>query len=450
MKPGSKHLILPVETAARELDAKLLIALHAVQRGIHVTLGNKALLNLAIHTLEPGIYVSHNFNAGRNRIIGIARQLGHRVVAWDEEGIVWLNPESYRARRVSADAVKNLDELYVWGHEQQAALAPALHGMAAKIKLTGNPRADLLRPELRNLYQPRADALKQEHGDFILINSNFGWINHALAHGSGKNGAIDLSAIAIKSNFPLGYLQHRFAIYQEFVRFLPEIARRFAQRKIIIRPHPSENPAGWQEAAHGLSNVMVHYDGELVPWLMSASHIIHNGCTTAIETALLDRIAISFRPVHHAEYEIPQPHRVSLEAKDTASLMEMLATSGFTDNPPADRRAALENMIVSATGPLSSHRIAEAVNELFEKSGSLPPLWRRLQGHATARARRLEKYFSQFNSSAASNPAYYSHKFPPFTTQQITQRMKILADQLNLRVPVIQEVSDRIFQIRAA
>jgi surface carbohydrate biosynthesis protein len=118
------HLILPVETAARELDAKLLVALFAADRGMKVTLGNKALLNLRIGSLQPGVYLSHNFNAGRDRIISIAKQLGHQVVAWDEEGLVWINEESYRRRRADENALRNLEEIFLWGDEQAEALRP--------------------------------------------------------------------------------------------------------------------------------------------------------------------------------------------------------------------------------------------------------------------------------------------------------------------------------------
>jgi surface carbohydrate biosynthesis protein len=447
MNQVTKHLILPVETTARELDAKLLISLQAVRREMTVTLGNKALLNLGINKLIPGIYLSHNFNAGRDRIIGIARQLGHRVVAWDEEGLVWINEEIYRRRRASQSAIANLEALFVWGQEQADALKPVTQGMPVKVILAGNPRADLLRPEMRPLYAARAEALKLEFGDFILINSNFGWINHALAHGNASDGVKNLEVVAAKSGFPLEYLEHRYAIYREFVSVLPVISRRFPNRKIIIRPHPSESDAGWRAASAGLSNVIVRYDSELVPWLMAASHIVHNGCTTAVETAMLDRIAISFRPQIREKHEIPQPHRVSVEARDTAKLIELLATRGLTDNPPADRKAILEHMIISTSGPYSSERIATAVDELFERAFVVPPLLQRSAGYAKAFLRQAEKYLKHFNASAPSNPAYYSHKFPPITAAEITSRLQLLAALINVETPLVHEISDRIFRI---
>jgi surface carbohydrate biosynthesis protein len=197
-----QHLVLPVETAARELDAKLLLALFASHSGMVVTIGNKALINLRIGSLEPGIYLSHNFNTGRDRIISLARDLGHRIVAWDEEGLVWINEEIYRRRRVNPSALAKLDMLLLWGEEQHRAMLPTLRSINAVVRLIGNPRSDLLRSELRPIHKQRAQDLQNEFGDFILVNSNFGWINHALARDRSRN---DLSGIAMPTSAACTY-----------------------------------------------------------------------------------------------------------------------------------------------------------------------------------------------------------------------------------------------------
>lgn len=442
-----RRLILPVETAARELDAKLLLALRAVDRGVEVTIGNKALLNLDIHKLEPGVYLSHNFNAGRDRIIAIARRLGHKVVAWDEEGVVWLNPASYRDRRVSAEAVAALDTIFAWGDEQAEALGPALEGLGTRLAITGNPRADLLRPELRTLYGPRAAELRAEFGDFILINSNFGWINHAIAgHGAGHEDEIE--ALAKRSKFPAGYLRHRFALYGAFTKALPEIARRFPGRRVVVRPHPSESDRGWKAAAEGLDNVTVRYDDELVPWLLAAGHIVHNGCTTAVETAMLGRVAVSFRPFIADGFEIPQPTAVSLDAFTVEDLLDKLATPGLADSLPEALRARLAHMVVSTTGPSASERVVEALEALYPDRPTPRASLMRVSGRAQALWRRSRKLRQKDDPSSPANPAYYGHKFPPMGAEKIAARLKPFSDLLGIATPAIDEVSDRIFRLR--
>ncbi len=48
----------------------------------------------------------------------------------------------------------------------------------SKLVLTGNPRFDLLRPELRDYYAPEAARLKKRYGPYLLVNTNFADSNH--------------------------------------------------------------------------------------------------------------------------------------------------------------------------------------------------------------------------------------------------------------------------------
>ena len=319
MKPT---LYIPVETAARELDGKLLLSLFAVEKGFPVVLGNRALMSNALHGFEPGVFLSHNFDKGRRRILRIARDLGFTTVGWDEEGLVWVSPEIYRSRRVDAGAVETLGAIYAWGEEHAAALAPVTEPARVRVVKAGNPRADLLRPELRGLYEGPVGALRSELGRFILINSNFGWLNYALGSGSSDAGGDGLQELARRSGHPEEFLRFRLDVFEAFVKALPRLARTFADRTIVVRPHPSEDPAVWESAAAGLKNVVVRYDHELIPWLLAADVIVHNGCTTAVEAAALGRAPIAFCPVHGGPHEIPQPRAVSLVAEDEETLLD--------------------------------------------------------------------------------------------------------------------------------
>jgi surface carbohydrate biosynthesis protein len=447
---GLPHLIIPVETAARELDAKLLLSLFASHTGMNVTLGNKALLNLRIADLEPGIYLSHNFNSGRDRIISLAKKLGHTLVAWDEEGLVWINEDIYRKRRINLRALENLDLLILWGLQQEKAVAPVLGVSGPPTLRAGNPRADLLRPELRSLYTQRASELKAELGNFILVNSNFGWINHALARDRSGPVLGHLEAVSEKSGFPLAYLKHRFDIYLAFVETLPAIAARFPHRKIVVRPHPSESRDGWVKATGNLPNVLVRYDNELVPWLLAAGHIVQNGCTTAVEAALLGRAAISYRPYIVAEHEIPQPHRVSHVAQQKDELLELLSQPSLTDRVPSEFTSALDEMVTGRAGALASERIVNELVRLVGKGGKGPSAAKRLMAKVAGNLRRVEKSVARHIPGSPSQAHYIAQKFPPMPASAIATRLKEQACCVGLPAPEVTAITDRIFRIAPA
>ena len=63
----------------------------------------------------------------------------------------------------------------------------------------------------------------------------------------------------------------------------------------------------------GLKNVHVISEGSVIPWLIASKFVIHNGCTTAIESFLLEKHVISYRPYVDALYDLDVPNKISLQ-----------------------------------------------------------------------------------------------------------------------------------------
>ena len=445
------RLYVPVETVARELDAKLLLSLFATQRGLSVVLGNRALLSNTIHRFEPGIFLSHNFDRGRRRLLRIVRDLGYKVVAWDEEGLVWLSPEVYRKRRVDPGTIRLVDTIYSWGRQHSQALEPLASPAGVAIVQTGNPRADLLRPEMRALYRGRCQRLRAELGRFVLVVSNFGWLNYALARNTSAMSDDDaVAAMARRSGHSHSFLKFRLAVFRAFVDMLPKLSASFPDRKIVIRPHPSEDPSNWVDAARGLANVQVRYDDELVPWLLSANAIVHNGCTTGVEAALLGRTPIMYRPVDGGAFEITQPLSVSVEARTPDALLAAVADNGGDHSRGDEIARSLSSLVSGLTGTLCAQTIAAALAERSDAGGTSHPRLRRMAGQAKSITRRFEKSLSALTERSPSHPAYIARKFPAMSATHIQRRVRQLATLLDRPVPAVGEISDRIFEIQPA
>jgi len=70
--------------------------------------------------------------------------------------------------------MKRIAYLTTWGEDNARAFRQfSGYDNNTPIIVTGNPRIDLLRPELREFYRPEAEALRERYGNFILINTNF-------------------------------------------------------------------------------------------------------------------------------------------------------------------------------------------------------------------------------------------------------------------------------------
>jgi len=433
-------LYLPVETAARELDAKLLLALYAIREGFDVILGNRQLLNRKIHHFPTGLYLLHNIHRGNRRMAGLLKRLGHTLFAWDEEGLVWLDEPTYARRRVDLQTAEQAITIFAWGAEHASALMHA--GVPPeKILKTGNPRADLLRPPLRTIYEAEAELLRRRYGDFILINSSFGWLNYAQAH---KQQSLErhLQEIAARSGHMLETLRLKHRLFQAFRELVPILAREYPERNIIIRPHPSEDTQAWSDLAHSHENIHVMRDSSLIPWLLACTAMIHNGCTTAVEYALLDKVPISFQPVTDARHDMPQPMRVSIPAASIEEAIRLVSQKNL--ELPASR-AALLKMVSGLTDNKTSAAAVTSTLARWQKMPRTSPL----MGRTWNALRAAEKSIISIWPHSTSNPHYINQKFPPMNLVALQKRMTLLCKALDMQLPQITVLKDRIFLLQS-
>src|SRR5690606_22014970 len=167
-------LIIPVESQVREMDAKLLLACCAVERGYRVVIGSRAYVHFAMAGIARGVYVAKSMRGMSALMFRLIRDLGHRIVAWEEEALVHPPPEVFYPLRLSPDTVPFISHLFAWGEDNRQLMAgyPHLPPHLAMV-VTGNPRGDMLRPELRTFFDDEVRALRAEHGQFVLVNTNF-------------------------------------------------------------------------------------------------------------------------------------------------------------------------------------------------------------------------------------------------------------------------------------
>ena len=125
-------MINPVELPDCEFDAKLPLSRVAAEAGLRAVFGSQT----SIHT---------NIER-RPRII---RDLGDSIIGCDEDGLVRNPSTQYCKLRIEPQALEQIALWFAWG-DDDAALPkthPAYNG--TPVHITGNPRADMLRPEIR-------------------------------------------------------------------------------------------------------------------------------------------------------------------------------------------------------------------------------------------------------------------------------------------------------------
>ncbi len=326
------NILLPIETQSRELDYKLVLANRIVKEypNTNVFIGS----DTAIHNLQSsfvgGLYIGKTIFSSVNRKKNLVRHKnlksqGFDVIYFHEEGAIWYGDETEWEDQMKAqydlDIFDSSDLVFLWG-ETQKAIDAKRNTTNVPLVVTGSPRLDLnvLYPEI---YNKQVEALKKRFGKFVLINGNY-----ACNHGEGFHGALNVTYGAsgfdnledhLKKWFMDWYLNEQ----QRMLRMLELViisANRNKDITFIYRPHPSENIDVYDQYFAPYNNIKIVREGEVNPFILASIGVIHDGCTTGIESVKSDKPVLNYKK-SNMDYEI---YLTSLAGKSTYDLQEAI------------------------------------------------------------------------------------------------------------------------------
>lgn len=462
-----RPLIIPVENQVRELDPKLLLACIAARQGFTSIIGSHREIDLRIASLPKSIYLCKSFTNRNLRMFEILHRLGHQIVSWDEEALVHLPNDTYYSRRLCPITIRYLSQLFAWG-EDNVRLWKAYDAFpeSLPIHVTGNPRSDLLRPEIRTYYAEAARLLQEKHGNFILINTNFNHVNayfpaQNLFQQGKKEGERDKfgkAAVGMSYDYADRLRNHKNNLFTAFQKLIPEIDAALPQLKIVVRPHPTESQKIYKEIAKTCRNVTVTNEGNIVPWLMATKAVVHNGCTTGIEAYMLNVPALSYRPVIDDRIDMGfyrLPNLVSHACYDDRALVEALAAVAaghYQAKQDEQSNALILTYLAAQTGPLACERIIDALAHLTFPASHLPGrgLFSKTLGWMHANARRLIKRTKAYLPGTHAPPEFHRHRYPDVTLEELQNRIERFKAILGEDLPIkISHLFDQIYLIRA-
>ena len=465
MQPIKATLLIPVENQVRELDPKLLLACIAARRGFTCLIGSRREMHFHISSFSPGIYLSKSITAASDTMFRIMRKLGHVILAWDEEALVHPPPEIYFLRRLSPVAMKFVSHMFAWGQDNVELWRqyPQLPN-GVEIRVTGNPRNDLLRPEIHSYYEKKVEELHKSYGNFILINTNFNHVN-AFYPGlnlfmppdkAGRKPRFGRSAKGMTREYAEGLRDHKQAVFETFQQLIPDLEGAFPGYNLIVRPHPTENQDVYRKIAAQCERVQVTNEGNVAPWILASEAVIHNGCTTGVEAYVMRVPAISYRATVDDYYDLGfyrLPNLLSYQCFDFEELRATLGDILAGKLGPADgdeRKALIERYLAAIEGPLACERIVDVCEEIVDGQFEIsrPALHRWLKGYCMANMRTLKRKIKARLPSARNKPEFHRHRYPEVSLEEMRARVlsfqQVQGDSKELKV---EQVYDKFFRI---
>jgi surface carbohydrate biosynthesis protein len=361
----------------------------------------------------------------------------------------------YFSRRLSPRTMQYISHLFSWGEDnaelwrQYPEFPPGL-----PIHITGNPRNDLLRPEMSAFYDNEVRALRKAHGDFILVNTNFNHVNAFFptqnlfqpVKNQEEEPKFGKAGRGMSREYAEGLRDHKKAIFEAFQSLIPDLEQTFPHYTIVVRPHPTESQEVYNRIAAQCERVRVTNEGNVVPWLMATKALIHNGCTTGVEAYVMGVPAISYRATvndfyDHGFYRLP--NLLSHQCFDFDELkitLEKIIAGELGAADGEERKELADHYLAAQDGQLACERIINVLEKIMEDRSEppKPALPDRLGGWCLANGRRLIKRAKAYLPGSHAPPEFHRHRYPGISMEELQTRIRrfqqLLGGEVELRV----------------
>ncbi|MEO0328171.1 MAG: surface carbohydrate biosynthesis protein [Pseudomonadota bacterium] len=440
-----RWLIIPVEVKHREFLSRIVISALATKRNYRVILGKDTMIRRLAPCLPKGVLFDKSLGIARHGKPQRFSKLGYNLVVHDEESTGFYgSPEQFLSVRLAEETLEACKRWYCISDELNNAASVRYSNHQDRFLTSGLLRTDVWRKPLQGFYQERRREISQEHGPFILFNSNFGGIIHA------RGDAFVQKQIRGQKTAYAAVDQRTAKIFQEgrknldaFIDIIPKVARSFPNHKLVIRPHPSEEPSFWVEQFANFDNIVISGEGEATPWILASEAMFHHGCTTGIEAAILGKAQSMYAPHPDAHHDTDVMQAFSRIHHSQNELLDWISRELQNKTEGSENVKAGEKFFANISGALVSETILDDIDTFsFDVTQPIPsalPLSIKLRLFLADRKKRSEKEVQ-----------YATQKWPGTTTQEILEKLEITADGLGLEKNFsVREAFPQVFEISA-
>ena len=433
------NLYIELEIYNREIEAKMLLALEAAKRGYSVIIGHRSIIQkLAIEgELPPGIIHMKDANSMNDhlKVLEKLKKKKFCFTAQDEESGI-LNKKYGNFAKIRFNDFKSfklLSYFFCWGNRDYNYLK-------RKVKfpvLTGSPRFDLL---------PKKKKIKKEKSKKILLVSSFNVTGvrtfaERIYSTTGIRGQRSESyEVAEKFAYTMESI-HSLKVYH-FVKLITFLSKTFKKHTIYLRPHPNDSYNDWKKLINNNArNIKIDKieDYPLYQSILDSDFVIQNGCTSAIESFLLNVPCISYMPQkwkedEHAEF----PNSIGIKATSHLEVKKIIETNKKANirkiNKKLKERFFFRENYYSYIKQVNMFDKIKNDFEIFEPSKSIKVKY------------SLNKIIKNIKKSVyKKKKSAMEHKFPDFKEEKIKTIIKDIArytknkGYINIKFDILSE-----------
>ncbi|MBM84881.1 MAG: hypothetical protein CMM47_02520 [Rhodospirillaceae bacterium] len=371
---AQRLLYMLIEEDDRELSSRSLLAAIAIECGFNVVFVPQWTVWQNWEAMPQGLMFFKGNNKAQAVQMREAKAHGHIVASIEEEAL-GISDCREVLRCFDERIARYCDLFLANGLFEADCIGREFPSVTDRISVTGNPRTDLLREEFAGDLRTQADAICAEHGEFMLVNTNFSTIN---PRGDDALGGFDSCVrVGLVNQRDDQDIQDFFtwcAWEKVNVSAVGELMSGLCDRlpwPVIIRPHPTEDLDVWHEVFDDWQGVQIIREGGHLAWTAAASILVHPGCTTGVEALLLGTPALSIVVDDNPWHWINLSNLVNPIATDIPSAIETIEAFARGDDRISPRRnemlERLSRHVHYQPSRLCSQIVAEALDGLDVK-----------------------------------------------------------------------------------
>ena len=325
----NKRIYLILEIKKRELDSRCYFAIKACLQDYSVIITKKESFYRNKNFFKSGYVFLKSYGPNYFEEIKKIKKLGHKICVMDEEGIMYFSEEDYKKKNIFEKNLDYIDYIFTWGNDDYKLVTNALKKFKEKIFKTGSPRIDILKNPTNKIYHDEAKEIKKQHKQFFLFNTFFTFTNHFYTNDK-KNYLDTLQSVGFskdslvyKNGVEMKNLQTK--LLKETINFVEEFAKKFSDKKLIIRPHPSESHKIWEDLSNKYKNVEAIYDEKSAcSWMLASEFTISSNCTTSVEAFILGKLNYNFKPYTNERVEFKLPKITGINVSSTEEMIKKI------------------------------------------------------------------------------------------------------------------------------
>ncbi|MFY0631397.1 MAG: hypothetical protein JXR05_13510 [Flavobacteriaceae bacterium] len=294
-------IILPIELKKREFDSRLLLAYHLVNKGYKVIIGDRAGCERESKNIQNCIYIAKSLAYSQKAMYENFHANNGKVLVLYEEGAYVGRINNVLSEIESAypsGMLEHVDGILVYGDSFNELLKTNVDSLNdSNVFTVGNPRFDLHKPSYFPYFKDEISEIKKEVGDYILFNGNFVRGNHHLGQVHLKNEIDENKELTEEAKLIFySMMEESKEQLDSFIKMIEKVAESFPEKTMLVRPHPGEDKKIYHQILSKFKNVRITNEGMAYPWIIGADLVIHQDCTTAVESVFAEKPVISYYP----------------------------------------------------------------------------------------------------------------------------------------------------------